>query len=364
MTKSLRSTIASDSTQPHDVLQVLRSGQHRAVQAFRMVLPYATRHPSLYEMFDENAPDAGILLRLYDIVHNHTRPDWQALSVMMLALEASLALESDPVPIREAIELIMEWTRGQVRHRDVLTSVITGIMDSIFPTLEKHILIDNDEMRLLYKRLYKIMLRRSGISTKDRILMLVRVYKSHYWVDVIGEMTASCLKSDRVLLSNANARQTFFVYIADAMNGIHSNLRKLMVTGDQLAVYKRILKMVMQLLSQKRRSRTEQIQLERLRLILEWSFYAVPVEQRPVIDKTTDAIIHQRNREFQSGMRTTLSGIRRQLRARIGVPTNLPVFSQLRNMTRKSIIRDPNAQQRIITMINNTQAQIQRHRFG
>jgi len=154
------------------------------------------------------------------------------------------------------------------------------------------------------------------------------------------------------------------VDIADAMDRTHPNLRRLMVRGDQLAVYKRVLKMVMELLQRRRRNRSERMELERLRPVLEWSFRTLPADQRPVVDETTDAIIHQRNREFQTGMRETVGAIRRQLRSRVGVPANLPVFSQLRNLTKKSVMRDPNTQRRIISMIDNLQAQVQRNRLG
>jgi len=360
--KSLRTVLASKSAQPHDVLQALRHHQHDVVQAFRAVLPYALRHPILFEMFDENAPLVGILLRLYDIVHNHTEPDWRALSEMMFALEADSVLNPDGLV--DSLGLIMEWTRGRVRHGDVLTSIITGILESIFPELDNDVLEDNEEVRSLYKKLYKLLVRRGRGGIDDRAIMLAYLYKRHDWSPVIGEMIASCIRADKALRSDADARHTFFVDIADAMDRTHPNLRRLMVRGDQLAVYKRVLKMVMELLQRRRRNRSERMELERLRPVLEWSFRTLPADQRPVVDETTDAIIHQRNREFQTGMRETVGAIRRQLRSRVGVPANLPVFSQLRNLTKKSVMRDPNTQRRIISMIDNLQAQVQRNRLG
>jgi len=361
--KSLRTVLASKSAQPHDVVQALRHHRHDAVQAFRAVLPYAMRHPILFEMFDENAPLSGILLRLYDIVHNHTEPDWRALSEMSFALEADSVLNPDG--LADILRVIIEWTKGRVRHGEILTSLITGIMESILPELDNDVLGgDNQELRSLYKKMYKVLVKRGGSGTDDRAIMLAYLYKRHDWSPVIGEMIASCIRADKVLRSDADARQTFFVDIADAMDRTHPKLRRLMVRGDQLAVYKRILKMVMQLLQRRRRNRSERMELERLRPVLEWSFRTLPADQRPVVDETTHAMIHQRNREFQTDMRETVAGIRRQLRSRVGVPANLPVFSQLRNLTKKSVMRDPNTQRRILTMIDNLQAQVQRNRLG
>lgn len=362
--KSLRSVLAGKSVQPHDVLQALRADDRRsATQAYRTVLPYALRHPILFAMFDENAPLPGLLLRLYDIVHNHSSPDWPGLSEIIYGLEASLVLSSDPGIVREAVEIILGWGR-RVRHRELLTSIITGIMDSIFPELDRHVLEEHEEVRSLYKRLYRRMVRQRGGSTDDRAIMLAHLYKRHDWNPVIGEMIASCIRSDKALRSDADARQTFFVDIADAMERIHPRISRLLVSGDRLAVYKRILKMVMDLLQRKRRNRHERVELVRLRPVLEWSFNTLPPNERPVVDETTDAIIHQRNREFQAGIRSTISQIRRELRSRVGVPPNLPVFSQMRTLTRKSVIRDPDTQRRIITLINNAQAQVQRNRLG
>lgn len=360
--KSLRTVLASKSAQPHDVLQALRTHRHDVVQAFRAVLPYALRHPILFELFDENAPLSGILLRLYDIVHNHASPDWRALSEMTFALEA--ALVHDPDGLRNTIGVITEWTRGRVRHRDVLTSIISGILESIFPELDNDVLENNEEVRSLYKKLYKLLVKRSSGGSDDRAIMLAYLYKRHDWNPVIGDMISSCIRSDKALRSDADARRTFFVDIADAMDRTHPNLRRLMVSGDQLAVHKRILKMVMDLLQRRRRNRSEMIELARLRPVLEWTFRTLPADQRPVLDEATDAIIRQRNREFQTDMRDTVGAIRRQLRSRVGVPANLPVFSQLRNLTKKSIMRDPDTERRIISMIDNLQAQVQRNRLG
>lgn len=364
-TRQPSGTRPQHSVQPHHIFDALPNDDRLAVKAFHQLLPHVLRHPIFFRMIDSDSPTAGILLRLYYMIFYETTTDTEEFSNLVFGLQASLVLDSDPVALQSILELILEWSKAtRIRHRGFLIRLVTDIMESI-PELERDVLKNHVTIQKIYKKMYKSMVRlQKNSGVEDRAIMLARLYKDHEFSPGIGEMIAGCLRSDNWLRSNSHARCTFFVDIAYGMDAIHPKLTRFMVRGDKIAVYRRIQKMVLDLLGRKPRTQLQTTLLFNLKPVLQWTFHSLPANERPVLDRTADTIIRRRNRDFQTRMRSTVGEIRGRIRSRVGVPTNLPVFSQLRNLTRKSIMRDDNAERRILAMIDDLQAQIQRNRFG
>jgi len=354
MPPSLSSVLKSSKLDAQKIVDALPTGVDGAVSAIRKIIPYLSQHPNVTAWSDGDTL-AGVLLRIHDVLYNKEEPDYQLGSITSMLLEQILADANTNQITEDVIELLLEWK--QARHKPILMTILHDLMQTVFPQTN---ILDSPKGRELYKQLYRMVLKHRSMSPDDRSTMLAYLYEANDWDPEVALLVRSCLRKDKSLMGEDSIRRYFFIDILRGMDKVHPCLLRLMKTGDADAVHHYYLNKVMEIMSKKRKRRRDWQELAQLRPVLTWTFVPKPRGHSGDVERT----IAERNRQFVHEMSTVLDSIRGELRTRVGVPANLPNFEQLRTIVRKRVIRDPELGARMLSEIDNLQAQIQRHRLG